>query len=364
MKKILFVIENLGGGGAERVLINLVNFMDKSRFDVTVLTLFDEGINAKTLKDDVNFINLGKKKFKGIKTVYKFLPKKILYKCYIDKIVKKNNYDLLVAYMTGVPTFVVAGSKKPKIAWVHGEFIKSFNTFGLKHIYNKFNEVIGVSQYVCNTIDNVISPNKKSQVIYNTNDFNRIINLSEDSYEINNSELLTFSTVGCLEPTKGYDRLINVCKKLKDEGVNFKLNIIGEGYCHNELQNQVKDFELENTVFLLGYQTNPYKFVKNSDLFICSSRTEGLSTAVTEAIILGKPVVSTDVSGAKEILGENNEYGIVVENSEEGIYVGIKQMLTGDNLKYYAEKAKDRASFFATEKTVKEAENLFLKLNS
>lgn len=350
-------MEDLGGGGAERVLINLVNHMNRSLFDITVITLFDRGINADTLAEDIHFINLNKPKFKGIKTVFKFLPKKLLYRYYL----RTFDYDLLVAYMTGVPTFVAAGSKNKKIAWIHGEFIKSFNTFGLKHIYNKYDAIIGVSQDVCDTINTIITPNTNAQVIYNTNDIDQIIRMSRAS-DIVTPEChgTVISTVGCLERTKGYDRLINACKKLKGDGFVFTLQILGKGRDMEALQAQINTCKLTDNIKLLGYQSNPYFFVKRSDLFVCSSRTEGLSTAVTEAVILGVPVVSTDVSGAKEILGENNEYGIVTENSEEGIYSGIKQMLLNkNNLTYYAQKAKERASFFATEKTVKEAEDLF-----
>ncbi len=360
MKKILFLMEDLGGGGAERVLINLVNHMDREKFDITVMTLFDKGVNADSLDKDIRFIDLNKPKFKGIKTVYKFLPKKLLFKYNI----KENSYDLIVAYMTGVPTFVAAGAKGKKIAWVHGEFIKSFNTFGLKHIYDKFDAVIGVSQHVCDTVNNVIKTSIKAEVVYNTNDFERIIRMSaENDISLPKTHGTVLSTVGCLEATKGYDRLINVCKRLKEDGFDFTLQIIGKGRDMDALQQQILFYGLSDTVKLLGYQINPYVFVKNSDLFICSSRTEGLSTAVTEAVILGVPVVSTDVSGAKEILGKNNEYGIVTENSEDGLYSGIREMLSDpDKRRHYAEKAKERAAFFATEKTVNEAQELFLTL--
>ncbi len=367
MKKILFVIENLGGGGAERVLVNLVNNMDRTKYEVTVLTLLDKGINSSNLKNDVKFINLHRKKFKGMKLVYEFMPKKLLYGLYLKKTVKSGSYDLIVAYMTGIPAFIVSGAKLPKIAWIHGEYKKS-NSFlswlkiaGLKRIYNRFDCIVGVSKYVCSTVDNIIGTKKKSTVIYNTNDVEKINNLSSENYEFKHPDnSIVLSTVGCLEKTKGYDRLINICKKLKDENISFFLQILGEGIERTNLEKQISDFGLENYVGLLGYCKNPYCIVKNSDLFVCSSRTEGLSTAVSEAVILGVPVVSTDVSGAKEILGENNEYGIVTGNSEEALYEGLKKMISDSKLReHYAEKSKERAAFFDTDATVRQAEALF-----
>lgn len=357
MKRILFLVENLGCGGAERVLVNLVNFMDKSKFDVTVMTLFEEGVNAQYLSGDVKLINLGRKKFRGMKMVFKFLPKKLLFRHYL----KKCDCDLLVPYMMGVPTFIAAGAPCPKIAWVHGVFYKSFGNLGLKHVYDRFDEIISVSDRVSESVEKVVAPAKKSKVIYNTNDFGRILRLSGEAPEhVSDRARPLISTVGCLEDSKGYDRLINVCAKLKAEGFDYSLDIIGEGIERQKLESQIDALGLKDTVRLLGFQANPYAYTVRSDMFVCSSRTEGLSTAVTEAIILGLPVVSTDVSGAKEILGENNEYGLVVESSENGICEGLKLFLTDPELRrHYSEKAKERAPFFSPEKTVADAEKLF-----
>ncbi len=358
---ICFVIENLGGGGAERVLVNLVNNMDVTNFNITVVTLFDEGVNASSLKPHVNHINLNKKKFKGMKFVCKFIPKKILYSIFLKKIVEENNIDLVVAYMTGLPTFVSAGASVPKIAWIHGEFFADdkLNLLGLKKIYNKFDEIVGVSKYVCDCAKKNIGFSQNPGLIFNVNDVNKILKLSNEESELS-KEKINIITVGCLEKTKGYDRLINVCEKLFDDGFDFNLNILGEGIERTNLENQIKENNLGEKIRLLGYQKNPYSFMKNSDIFVCSSRTEGLSTVVSEAIILGLPVVSTDVSGAKEILGENNEFGIVTDNDEESLFLGMKKMLESDELKaHYRKQAEKRAEFFNTENTVNQAEELF-----
>ena len=96
---------------------------------------------------------------------------------------------------------------------------------------------------------------------------------------------------------------------------------------------------------------------------MCSSRREGFSTAVTEALIVGTPVVSTNCSGAYELLGDNNEYGIVTENDEDALYDGIKKMLTEENLlQHYKEQAIVRGRRFSTEKTVKAVEDMLNNL--
>ena len=340
------------------MLVNLVNQMDRSQFDITVLTLFEKGCNAEGLREDVMLINAGKRRTRGMKTLFKFLPKKALYSFYVAPFTKEQ-YDLVVAYMTGVPTFVAAGADAPKIAWIHGEFFKGKNIVGLKRIYDRFDAVVGVSRYVCECFNALIRAKREAIVIYNTNDVNKIMSLCEEPFEIDQT-VVNLVSVGCLEKTKGFDRLISVCSRLKKDGFRFCLRILGEGIERQELQRQIDGAGLKDSVLLLGYCQNPYPVVKCSDLFVCSSRTEGLSTAVSEAVILGVPAVSTDVSGAKEILGEHDEYGLVTENSEEGLYEGIKRMLSDESLPaHYRQKAAQRAAFFATENTVRQAEGLF-----
>ena len=120
---------------------------------------------------------------------------------------------------------------------------------------------------------------------------------------------------------------------------------------------------MEDSFTLLGYQTNPYKYVSKCDLFVCSSHSEGFSTAATEALIVGTPVCTTNVSGMREMLGENNEWGIVTDNDEEALYQGIKRLLDDPALlAHYKEKAAERGRTFSTENTVRAVEEIFLSM--
>ena len=114
---------------------------------------------------------------------------------------------------------------------------------------------------------------------------------------------------------------------------------------------------------LLGYDTNPYRYVAKCDLFICASHAEGFSTAATEALIVGTPVCTVEVSGMKEMLGENNEWGIVTPNDDEALYQGIKRLLDDPALlMHYKEKAVQRGKTFSTENTVDAVEKMLLSL--
>jgi glycosyltransferase involved in cell wall biosynthesis len=162
---------------------------------------------------------------------------------------------------------------------------------------------------------------------------------------------------------KGFDRLLRIHKRLCEDKYPVHTYILGEGSERSKLETYITENGLTDSVTLLGYQTNPYKYVSKCDIFACTSYSEGFSTAATEALIVGTPVVTTLVSGMKEMLGENNEYGIVTENNEEALYEGIKYLLDNpDKLAYYKEKALERGKTFSTENTVKAVEDMLLRL--
>lgn len=121
----------------------------------------------------------------------------------------------------------------------------------------------------------------------------------------------------------------------------------------------IKEQNLERYVTLVGYKTNPYKYVKSCDLFVCSSYSEGFSTAVTESLIVGTLVVTTLCSGMEELLGYNNEYGIITDNNDDALYGGIKSLVEDlDLLKKYREKATERGNQLCNENNAIKVEKL------
>lgn len=363
MKKVLFLIHTLGGGGAEKALVNLVNNMDAKKYDITVETMFDDGINANRLKPHIHYVSKHAPCPKGISKILRFIPSGFLYRYFIGE----NIYDVLVAYMHGAPVKVNFGNKNAKkIAWLHNgnpEASTMFSCWFSKKsafkAYKSCDYVVGVCKSVSESFSEFTGIFDNVKVVYNTFDIERIYSLRNEPIKIKfDSNCVNLVSVGRLGKEKGYSRLINICKQLKDEKYLLKLYLIGTGAEENNLKEKIKQLSLENEVILLGYRENPYKYVDKCDLFICSSFTEGLSTATIEALILGKAILSTDVSGAHEILGDN-EYGIITENSSEGIYNGLKYLLNNKELiKEYGMKAKKRADYFSMENTVKAAEML------
>jgi len=369
MTRVLFVIETLDSGGAEKVLVNLVNNIDKTLFDVTLMTLFRGGVNKDRLNTDVKYICRNKPMFRGISRLFPFIPSKLLYRYYIGS----GEYDIVVAYMTGVPTKIVAGSPFKRIAWLHADFkktnIPSLKIIGnekrIRKCYQKYHAIVGVSQYILETFSERIGIRDSLYLVYNTNQTDEIIALSKEdsSFPFSKGDSPVIISVGHLAPIKGYSRLIEIANRLKNDGEIFKLCIIGEGKSRKEFENIIEKQELEDTVFLLGFDENPYKYMSKSDIFVCSSFSEGLSTATTEALLLGLPIVSTDVSGAREILGDNNEWGIVTGVDDESLYQGLKKMLSDPALReHYRKATKERAPFFDKKNTVAQAEKLFYEV--
>ena len=358
MTKILFLTQTLGGGGAERVLVNLVNNMDKTKYDVTVATMFGGGVNEKFLNKDVKYFCKKAPLFPGVSQIMRFIPAKLLYKYFVGK----EKYDVVVAFMHGVPAKVISGctlKNAKKISWLHcGDMNKTsmftcFPTFkSAVKAYSSFDKILGVAKSVSDAFSKKTGLYDNVSYCYNVNDTAKIFDMSKETVELEYKAPLVCS-VGRFTSEKGFSRLIKISNRLHNEGVEHSLMLIGGGTLEESIKAEAK--ALNEDVIFTGFQNNPYKYLNKADIFVCSSFFEGLSTATTEAVVLGLPTVSTNVSGAKEILGENNEYGMVVGMDDEDLYKGLKEMLTNDEVRNsYKEKAKERGEFFNTENAVRE----------
>ena len=368
MKKVLFLIHDLGQGGAEKVLVNLVNNMDYTKFDITVMTLFDCGENRRFLNTSIKYKTWCKYMFPGNSHLMKLFSPRMLHKMII-----KEKYDIEVAYLEGPCSRIISGSPYQTtklVSWIHIEqhtakkAAASFRSIkeAIKY-YNKFNKIVCVSKTVKNDFQKIMHINVPIEVLYNTNESKNIISRSQEIVEnvdFDKSEVKLVG-VGKLLKNKGFDRILKITNRLIKEGYKIHTYILGEGPERERLQKYINENNLHNQVSLLGYQLNPYKYIAKCDLFVCSSYAEGFSTAASEALILGIPVCTVEVSGMKEMLGENNEYGIVVKNDDEALYQGIKKLLDKQDLwKHYKHQAEMRGKDFSTEKTVRAVEEMFL----
>lgn len=367
---VLFLIHDLGQGGAEKVLVNLVNNMDRTKFDISVIALFGGGINEQFLKKDINFHSVFPKEIPGNSKLMKALTPNQLH-----NICVKGQYDIEIAYLEGPATRVISGCQNLKtklICWIHVEqhtkkiFASHFRSYQeAVTCYKRFDKVICVSEFVKKDFCSLFKPTDKCVVLYNTVESGDILKKSKENVKelqkVNNRSMKLVA-VGSLKESKGYDRLLRIVNRLCKEQYSIQLYILGIGPLQKVLQKYVYENNLCNAVIFLGYQINPYKYVAKCDLFICASYAEGFSTAVTEALIVGTPVCSVEVSGMRELLG-NNEYGVITENDENALYRGIKSLLDDpEKIAYYKKQASIRGKAFSTEETVKAVETMLLNI--
>ena len=368
MIKVLFLIHDLGQGGAEKVLVNLVNNMDSKKFDISVVSIFGGGVNEQFLKPHIKYRAVFKKAFPGNSKVMKLFSPGFLHKLCV-----KEHYDIEVSYLEGPSARIISGcpyEDTKLVSWIHCT-MKSEEDVALgfrnvkeaKECYDKFDCSAFVSKGVRNAFVNACNYGGPTHVLYNTIESELIINKSKELCKGITHNELKLIAAGSLKQVKGFDRLLRIAKRLKDDGENFHLYILGIGPMKDEMEEYIKVNEINDKVTLLGYDTNPYKYILRCDLFVCSSYSEGFSTAATEALIVGTPVVTVEVSGMKEMLGENNEYGIVTENTEDALYEGIKKMIsTPGMLEDYSKRAEERGKYFSTENTVKAVQSMFESL--
>jgi glycosyltransferase involved in cell wall biosynthesis len=342
MKKILFGITSLTLGGAERVLIDLANELSKNEeYQITIITIYGQGELEKQLSSkvivksiyDKAYNQLSKIKQKVVAPVSILIGKKQIYKKYIE-----NQYDVEIAFLEGPITRIFACGKErnKKIAWVHNDIAQVFGK-GIKaslkrrideNLYNKFSKLIFVSKNNLESFRKTY-PNNKSekQVIYNYIDSQNVIEKSKIKVEREfNEKAANLLTVARLVPQKALDRLIRVHVRLIKDRINHNMYIIGDGPEKERLEQLIKENNIENTVKLLGKKENPYPYMKNADFICLLSGFEGYGMVLEEAKILNKYILITDTA-AKEAV-ESYSKSRVFENSEEGIYQGLKKILT------------------------------------
>lgn len=378
-KRVLFVTESLGRGGMERVLVDIANVLVKRDFEVTLLC-YDPRVDLKNELDErVDYIYKPRKEFKILRKIpyvrrwYKEkkyvwehrASAKKLYKYYVGK----RKFDVEVGFYRGPSIKIVSGSTNKhskKFAWVHTDF-ELCNKKGIlgwfnndeevKAAYGKMDKIVCVSDKAVQSFVNVIGHADKTMRIYNLIHSARILEKSKEECPLEKKRF-TIVTVGRLIPDKRFDRLLSATKTLNEEGFEFDVWIVGGGVHECELKSFAKSNELDNVTFV-GLSDNPYKYIKEADLFVLTSYREGFALVVPEAMACGLPVLSTACTGPVEIL-DDGKYGILVENSSEGILNGLRAVLKDKTvLQYYKNKSKERCICFDEDAIIGEIISVF-----
>ncbi|AZB34987.1 glycosyltransferase [Chryseobacterium bernardetii] len=369
-KKILIRIGSLRHGGAEKVLINFLKNLPKDKYEVDLLINLYTGMYIQEVPSWVKLHYLLKGEMittnrpheipvKAFRVLYQkmfLMFPSLLYKF----ILKNKKYDVEIAAIHGMYKEILSSPQKDskKIVWVQNDIfnLKEYTPEIIRQFFN-FDKILVISNKLKEEMQKLARNEKEKQAVVKI--FNPIDSqdtLRKAEVEINDypfsKDLPTFVTIGTVYPQKGYDRLLDVHKKLMDEGLKHQIIIIGDGFDFENIHAKLNQLGLQDTVKMLGFRSNPYPYLKTSDFYVMSSRHEGFPTIIAEALILNKPVVSTDVSGIKDLL-QDGKLGLITANSEDGIYKGMKQFLIHHELpKQYEKEIAETELPFVLEKSV------------
>lgn len=340
MKKIVFGITNLNLGGAERVLVDLANKLSQ-KYDITIFTIYGGGDFEKALSSNVKLINMYDFKYEDLSKIKKLLlPLKIfftsknIYKKYIQ-----DKFDVDISFLEGPITRIFATKNKEtkKIAWVHndislvfGKTLKSkIKVILNKVLYKKYEQLIFVSKDNLEKFNKIYNIEIQKKVIYNYIDRENVANkaILEDDKDLEklSSDTFNFVTVARLVEQKAIDRLINVHSKLINDGFMHKIFVVGTGPLKEKLEEQVERLNVKDTFILFGKRGNPYPYIKKADYFCLLSYFEGYGMVLEEAKILGKNIAITNTAAREAV--EGYDKAIIFENTEDGIYEGMKDIL-------------------------------------
>lgn len=313
--------------GVNRSAMAIANeLVKRDDVDVTLIPLYRfDNECYKYLDKKVRVKRLFGFYFQGLTKIVRLLPAKWLYRWAIN-----DKYDVNIAFQFGHSLRIIAAGvhySHVSIGWMHGYD----EGLVLKEYYEKMNKLVCVSK--SNSIRLAHDLNKSVVVDYNYNpiDEKYICQQGREHINIERPQGILFVTVGRMSPEKGFERLLNCVKRLKNDGYNFCLWLIGDGALLDSLKLQASTLDIDDVVTFHGKQQNPHAFTSKADVFVCSSFVEGYSTACTEAIILNVPVITTNVSGAEEII-EAAECGEIFESTDEAIYLAMKRILDNPTL--------------------------------
>lgn len=358
-KKLIIIIDSLKSGGAEKVLIGILNKLNYDKYLVDLLLINKVGEYIENIPNCIRVFNLIDT-YNRKATILDRVRFRLYYNNpkFINKLLKKK-YDIGVAFLEGDSTRILneLNNIEYKIAWVHTDVTKHNNSIN-NNLYNNINKVICVSENAkIKFMQKYKIQEKKIDVIYNGIDFDELYKLSNE-YSVNFNSVINIVSVGRLVKAKGFDILINVCEKIIKSGIDIKLYIIGDGVERENLESIIDKLNISENVELVGFKKNPYPYIRAASLCVSSSRYEGFSLFLAESMILKKNIVSTKTQGALELL-KDGEFGLLcecenIDELEDKIREAILNYKKIDNINL--DKEIER---FNQKNIIKQIDNLF-----
>ena len=392
-KKLLFVIDSLTIGGAEKSLVSLLSLIDSSSYEVDLLQFKKEGDFEKYVPEFVKklpepqyFSFLNGQRF-SMKKNFLYLNHRLktslnlrlfkMKRCTIhnEQIVFnsiervllpiKKEYDVAIAYSQGMPTYFVANKVRAakKLAWINTDYTTTLYDKELDYeFYKKIDKIVTVSNHTRKSVSEMRSEYlDKVDIIFDIINPKMIREMAKE-YEVTEYDhsIINILTVGRLVGAKGYDRAIEVAYLLKKSGYKFKWFVIGEGPERSKIKELIIKYHLEDCFILLGKKLNPYPYMSNCELYVQTSLKEGFGLTVSEAKILKRPIVCTTFPTAGEII-ENGIDGLIVEHDVQSIFYGITKYLDDHCFK---EKIKNKLNWLPPYSSMDQLEKFYQLLET
>ena len=380
-KRVLFILPSLVMGGLERTQVTLANKLQDAGYDVTVMILDEGNELSDELNDGVTFYRKVYKNTFGKKVPYirhKYYDDgmwetrtspEALYRYYVGN----EKFDVEIAFFHGLCVKIISGSTNRDavhLTWIHNDFTKihsyRFNFKSMDDVraaYSRFDRVVCVSENARLGFLSAIGDTGNTTTVYNMLPVDRIRKQAKEEIPYKYpEESFNLVLVGRLKDShKGQRRLISVISRLRSAGKKISLTLVGDGSDREIIERHIRKHHLEDRVFLVGSQKNPFPYIAGADALVCASYYEGFNLTVAEALILGVPVISTECTGPCEIL-DNGKYGLITENNRNGLFLGIRLFADHPEIvEIYREKAKERIDFFCEDTILKQITDLFEK---
>jgi glycosyltransferase involved in cell wall biosynthesis len=343
------------GGGAERVVLTLLNNLDRQKYEPLLALVKKEGKYLDLIPEDIEVIDL--KVTQARYSIFK-----------IYKLIKEKNPDIIFTSLAHLNLLIALIrpffskdirfiARESNTVTENNKLDKypKINEFLYKKVYKNYDLIITQAEAMKKDLhENFGIDNDKMFIIQNPIDYENIVSKSEKE-DIKLPQKYNLLAVGRLSEQKGFDMLLNIIAKLDD---SYFLTILGEGELRDDLEKQIKELGIEDRVNLAGFKDNPYAFMKKVDLFVLSSRYEGLPNVVLEANALGVPVVAFDSAGGTGEIIDDGRNGFLVEPFLELEFVkSIKQAKEYDFDKNKI--IKETKLNFSSKKIIKEYEKVF-----
>ena len=346
--KLLFRHRSMEMGGVEKVMLSLMNNLDREKFEMTVCLNLNQGELRDEFPSHVRKVYLtdGKEDFSKNKIIQKiqlFQRRQKLEKLrknpeIVDREYLKENYDIEIGmtYNDFEPVLNSSNKNSKKVGWFHSEIqvpkLQPLVPKILEH-FPQFHYMIYCSEKIKNLMHehypNLNYP--KESVIINAIPIEEIKQKANADFLLPNAESNIFVSVGRLHTRKGYHKLMDAHKKLLNEGFQHTVIIIGDGEELPNLLEQQKNLGVEKSFVFAGNQMNPYPFIKNADFFIMPSESEAWPLVIAEALILQKPIIATKVGDVESMI-EDRKTGYLIDYDTHEIYVAMKEFLTNEKL--------------------------------